>query len=122
MWSRFPLKAVSPLKGGSMIAARMEVPGVRVDPVVAAVHIMNPLTFYGRAFREWREGISAARVRMNHLAEISGSGAVIVAGDFNSTPDMRQFRDLLTDGYRDAVEQRVPASPRPTRRIPRFRR
>ncbi|MGB1226237.1 MAG: endonuclease/exonuclease/phosphatase family protein, partial [Mycobacterium sp.] len=35
----------------------------------------------------------------------AGPGAVIVAGDFNSTPDMRQFRDLLTDGYRDAVDQ-----------------
>lgn len=42
---------------------------------------------------------------MNNLAETAGQGAVIVAGDFNSTPDMRQFRDLLTNGYRDAVEQ-----------------
>lgn len=105
MWSRFPLEAVSPLKGGSMIAARMQVPGVPVDPVVAGLHIMNPLTFYGRAFRQWREGISAANLRMDHLAEIAGSGPVIVAGDFNSTPDMRQFRDLLATGYRDAVEQ-----------------
>jgi len=32
-------------------------------------------------------------------------GAVIISGDYNSTPDMRQFRDLLTNGYRDAVEQ-----------------
>lgn len=106
MWSRFPIKQVAPLRGGSMIAARMEVPGIRIDPVVAGLHIMNPLTYYGRAFRQWREGISAAAVRMDHLADISGSGPVIVAGDFNSTPDMRQFRDLLTNGYRDAVEQR----------------
>ncbi len=28
-----------------------------------------------------------------------------VGGDYNSTTDMRQFRDLLTDGYHDAVEQ-----------------
>ena len=105
LWSRFPLDVVTPLRGGSMIAARVQVPGVRVDPVVASVHIMNPLAFYGRAFSKWRSGIAAAKVRMAGLADTVGAGAVIVAGDFNSTPDMRQFRDLLVDGYRDAVEQ-----------------
>ncbi|HEY9264251.1 MAG TPA: endonuclease/exonuclease/phosphatase family protein [Mycobacterium sp.] len=105
LWSRFPLEPVSPLKGGSMIAARMKVPAVRIDPVVASVHIMNPLTFYGKAFAQWQEGITAAQARMDALAETAGPGSVIVAGDFNSTPDMRQFRDLLTNDYRDAVEQ-----------------
>ena len=38
-------------------------------------------------------------------AEAADPGAVAVAGDFNSTPGMRQFRDLLSNGYRDAVEQ-----------------
>ena len=42
---------------------------------------------------------------MDNLAKAAGPGAVIVGGDYNSTPDARQFRDLLTDGYRDAVEQ-----------------
>ena len=42
---------------------------------------------------------------MDDFADAAGPAAVIVAGDFNSTPDMRQFRDLLTNGYRDAVEQ-----------------
>lgn len=105
IWSRFPLDVVTPLKGGSMIAARMQVPGVRVDPVVASVHIINPSAYYGRAFDKWRSGIAAAKVRMEGLADAAGPGAVIVAGDFNSTPDMREFRDLLSDGFRDAVEQ-----------------
>jgi len=105
LWSRFPLAPVTPLKGGGMIAARVQFPGVRIDPVVASVHIINPLAFYGRAFDQWRSGIAAAQVRMAGLADAAGPGAVIVAGDFNSTPDMRQFRDLLTGGYRDAVDQ-----------------
>jgi endonuclease/exonuclease/phosphatase (EEP) superfamily protein YafD len=42
---------------------------------------------------------------LNHFADIGGPAAVIAVGDFNSTHDMRQFRDLLTSGYRDAVEQ-----------------
>ena len=33
------------------------------------------------------------------------AGAVIVAGDLNSTYDMLPFRRLLADGYRDAAEQ-----------------
>jgi endonuclease/exonuclease/phosphatase (EEP) superfamily protein YafD len=88
-----------------MIANRLQIPGVRTDPVVAGVHIMNALTYYGRAFGQWREDITAVKRRMDDLAEAAGPAAVIVAGDFNSTPDMRQFRDLLTNGYRDAVEQ-----------------
>lgn len=50
LWSRFPLEVVTPMRGGSMIAARVQIPGVRVDPVIASVHITNPLAFYGRAF------------------------------------------------------------------------
>ena len=30
---------------------------------------------------------------------------MIVPGDFNSTLDMRPFRDLLRHGYKDAAEQ-----------------
>ncbi|MGE0219047.1 endonuclease/exonuclease/phosphatase family protein [Mycolicibacterium sp.] len=105
MWSRYPLEVISPLKGGSMIASRVDVPGVRSNPIVASVHIMNALTYYGRAFEEWRQGITAAKERMNALVEVAGSGSVIVVGDFNSTPDMRQFRDLLSNGYRDAVQE-----------------
>jgi endonuclease/exonuclease/phosphatase family metal-dependent hydrolase len=35
----------------------------------------------------------------------AGGGCVIVTGDFNATLDMRPFRDLLRNGYRDAAEQ-----------------
>jgi endonuclease/exonuclease/phosphatase (EEP) superfamily protein YafD len=42
---------------------------------------------------------------VDDFAETAGPAAVIVAGDFNRTPDMRQFRDLLTNGFGDAVEQ-----------------
>ena len=105
LWSRHPLEVIAPLKGGNMVAARVDIADIQVDPIVASVHIMNPLTYYGRAFDRWRAGISAAKDRMESLAEEVGDGAVIVAGDFNSTPDMRQFRQLLSNGYRDAVAQ-----------------
>lgn len=80
-------------------------PRVRVDPVIARVQVINPLACYGRAFDQCLAGITAAKERMAGLAETAGLGAVIVAGDFNSTPDVQQFRDLLSNGYRDSVEQ-----------------
>jgi endonuclease/exonuclease/phosphatase (EEP) superfamily protein YafD len=42
---------------------------------------------------------------LDNFPAAAGPGAVIVGGAYNSTPDMRQFRDLLTHGYHDAVEQ-----------------
>jgi endonuclease/exonuclease/phosphatase (EEP) superfamily protein YafD len=38
-------------------------------------------------------------------AEMSDDAAVLAPGDFNGTMDMRQFRDVLTDGYADAAHQ-----------------
>ncbi|MCV7370610.1 endonuclease [Mycolicibacterium duvalii] len=105
IWSRYPLDSITPLNGGSMVAARAAVPGLPEGVLVAAVHVMNPLTFYGKAFDEWRSGITAVNERMRNLAEKAGAAPVVLAGDFNSTPDMRQFRDLLGDGYRNATSQ-----------------
>lgn len=105
LWSRFPLAVVTQSRHGNMIAARLRIPGVRFAPVVASVHVISPLADNGKAFDNWRYGIVATNAELIRLAEAAGSGAVIVAGDFNSTPDMRQFRDLLTHGYRDSVEQ-----------------
>lgn len=88
-----------------MVAARVAIADVQVDPIMASLHVMNSLTFYGRAFEGWLAGITAPKDRMEGLATEAGDGAVIVAGDFNRAPDMRQYRKLLTDGYRDAVKE-----------------
>ncbi|MEZ0342938.1 endonuclease/exonuclease/phosphatase family protein [Mycobacterium sp. pV006] len=105
IWSRYPLESIASLKGGSMVAARVTVPGLPDAAIVAAVHVINPLTFYGRAFELWRAGMATLDTRMIDLAERAGAAPVIIAGDFNSTPDMRQFRDLLRVGFNDAAAQ-----------------
>jgi endonuclease/exonuclease/phosphatase (EEP) superfamily protein YafD len=107
LYSRFPLAAVLPAKPrhSGIAAARLRVPGVRFDPLVASVHVMSPVASDENSFGGWRSGITATKAELDDFAEAAGPAAVIVAGDFNSTPDMRQFRDLLTKGYRDAVEQ-----------------
>jgi endonuclease/exonuclease/phosphatase (EEP) superfamily protein YafD len=107
IYSRFPLAAESPAKQrrAAIASARVRVPGVRFEPLVASVHVISPVAPGARSFANWRTGIASIRTLLDELAATAGSAAVIVAGDFNSTPDLRQFRDLLTNGYRDAVEQ-----------------
>ncbi|WP_232375311.1 endonuclease/exonuclease/phosphatase family protein [Mycolicibacterium baixiangningiae] len=115
LWSRFPLATVSPPKrrDTTIAAAKIQIPGVRYDLVVASVHVTSPLSVGIDIFDRWRRGITDLKASMDGFVETAGAGAVVVAGDFNSTPDMRQFRDLLTNGYRDAVEQ-TGAGPGPT--------
>jgi hypothetical protein len=48
---------------------------------------------------------------LREIAERADRGSVIVAADVNSTTDMRPFRALLHDGYRDAE-----STPRPSAR------
>lgn len=107
LWSRFPLAPVTPTPHPhtTFAAARVEVPGAQFEPLMASVHVISPLAFDFSAFDAWRSGIAATEANLTNFADAAGPAAVIVAGDFNSTPDMRQFRDLLTDGYGDAVDQ-----------------
>ena len=106
LWSRYPLTELPRSKhGNNFIAARVRVPGIRDDPVVAAVHLMSPVAGGANTFEKWRHRITAAKAEFTDYAETAGPAAVIIAGDFNATADMKQFRDLLDVGYRDAVNQ-----------------
>lgn len=101
IWSRYPLTPISPTRywNSGMVAARVQISGVLIEPAVASVHITSPMA----SFESWRNGVTATTSRLVGLADAVGDGAVIAAGDFNSTPDLRQFRDLIANGYRDAV-------------------
>jgi endonuclease/exonuclease/phosphatase (EEP) superfamily protein YafD len=107
LWSRYPLIPLSTLRhrGVSMPAARIQIPGVPYDPVLASVHIMSPVSDRVNTVQDWSNGMAAAKAQLDDFAQSAGPGAVIVGGDYNSTPDMRQFRELLTNGYNDAVGQ-----------------
>ena len=107
IWSRYPLTALPDHKSDDVVAtaARLHVPGVSEDPVVVSMHVYSPVASGANTVKRWAHGLLEARQRLYGIADSVGSAAVIVGGDFNSTPDVRQFRDLLTNGYRDAVEQ-----------------
>jgi len=107
IWSRYPLRVLSALRDRGVLlpAARLQVPGVRLDTVLASVHVLSPVADRQNTIGGWRNEMAGAKAQLDDLAKAAGPGAVTVGGDYNSTPDVRQFRDLLTDGYRDAVEQ-----------------
>jgi len=107
MWSRFPLVPLPVPRhpSAAVPAALLEIPGVPLETILVGVHVKSPLAEGRDTIDDWRGGIAHVKSQLAKFATTAGAGAVVVAGDFNSTPDVWQFRDLLTDGYRDAVEQ-----------------
>lgn len=107
IWSRYPLSPVSAPRhrNVTMPAAWVKLPELDFKPLVASVHIMSPVAGDENTVDDWRYGMAGAKAKLDNYATAAGPAAVIIGGDFNSTPDMRQFRDLLTDGYHDAIEQ-----------------
>lgn len=104
VWSKYPLRQTNLVAEDSLslIGVRIQVPGVQTEPIVASLRIASPIT---SPIDVWRDGIRRTSTSMNEIAQAAGPGCVVVAGDFNSTPDIRQFRGLLQNGYSDAGEQ-----------------
>jgi endonuclease/exonuclease/phosphatase (EEP) superfamily protein YafD len=104
LWSRFPMHATRRIDGYSMafVSARIRVAGTSIDPSVLVVHLPGP---WPQPIDDWRRDMDRLPATLDEVAEGTGGGAVVVAGDLNSTIDMRPFRGLLRNGYRDAAEQ-----------------
>lgn len=107
IWSRFPLKAlpvtINPVLTAT--AAQLSVPSFDMSPIVASIHVHSPMASRTNTVARWRESITEAKNLLRTLSALAGNAAVIVGGDFNSTPDIRQFRDFLAEGYQDANRQ-----------------
>lgn len=104
LWSRFPLNARRRIGGYTfaMISVQIRVPGLSIDPTVVVVHLPGP---WPQPIDSWRRDITLLPATLQEVAERAGTGCVVAAADLNSTTDMRPFRTLLNDGYRDAAEQ-----------------
>jgi endonuclease/exonuclease/phosphatase (EEP) superfamily protein YafD len=104
VWSRHPIVGSAEVSGYQMpmLSAKIRMPGVRFDTTVLAVHLAAP---WVQPLKYFRDDIARLPTMLKEAARAAGSGAVIVAGDLNSTYDMRPFRRLLDEGYRDAAEQ-----------------
>lgn len=104
IWSRYPIVDSQPVTGYqlAMRIARIQVPRVVIATTVLAVHLAAP---WVQPLQYFRDDIARLPTTLQAAARNAGSGAVIVAGDLNSTYDMRPFRRLLDEGYSDAAEQ-----------------
>ena len=107
IWSRYPVTPMTAPghRGVTMPAARVQIPGLQSEPILASVHVMSPLAGDQNTIADWNRGMAGAKAQLDNFAREAGPAAVIIGGDYNSTSNMRQFRDLLSNGYRDAVEQ-----------------
>jgi endonuclease/exonuclease/phosphatase family metal-dependent hydrolase len=104
LWSRYPLEVTARLGYYqiSLINARIQIPSLRVPPTISVVHTPAPWPW---PIDTWREAVKSLGTSLQEMADSAGTGAVVVAGDFNSTLDMRQFRSLLRNGYQDAAKE-----------------
>jgi endonuclease/exonuclease/phosphatase family metal-dependent hydrolase len=92
IYSRYALSAAPQVNGTSfaMATARVSVPGQQPWRL-AAVHTFPPVP---GAESSWDADFAAVRQWV-----ANGDRAhLVLAGDFNATPDHRQFRDLTADG------------------------
>lgn len=101
LWSKYPLSPLPAIGGTQLpfLAATIQVPAVKTMPVMVVAHVANPWHI-----RWWSDDIQKLANTLRQVGQLT-DGAALVAGDMNSTLDMRPFRDLLRGGYRDAAEQ-----------------
>jgi endonuclease/exonuclease/phosphatase (EEP) superfamily protein YafD len=104
VWSRLPMHAAKRIGGYTfaLVSAQIRVAGISIDPTVVVAHMTGP---WPQPIDGWRRDLDRLPVTLLELAQQTSGGSVIVAGDLNSTTDMRPFRGLLRNGYRDAAEQ-----------------
>ena len=104
LWSRYPITTSARIADFElpMLSARIHVEGVAADPTILVVHMSGP---WPQPVDDWVRDMDAMPQTMRQTSSSAGAGCVLIAGDFNSTFDMRPFRRLLNDGYRDATEQ-----------------
>ena len=101
LWSRYPILDSTGGTEEFPITARIEVPGVHRPPTVVVVHLSAPWPW---TIEWWRTDIAQLAETLEHRAH--EGGAVMVVGDFNSTSDMKQFRQVLDLGYGDSDTRR----------------
>src|SRR5829696_477172 len=103
IWGRYPISTSNTDDEFwlGLVSAKVRIPGVTAEATIVVTHVSAP---WPEPIAGWRADLHGMAEKLRQLAA-AGDGAVVVAGDFNATRDLREFRRLLRDGYRDAAEQ-----------------
>lgn len=103
LWSRYPISDINVDDGFwlGMLAVDIQVPGAAAATRVLTVHLSAP---WPDPLQGWRDDLARLAGTLLKTAQAS-AGPVLLAGDLNATPDMREFRRLLRQGYQDAGAQ-----------------
>jgi endonuclease/exonuclease/phosphatase (EEP) superfamily protein YafD len=104
IYSRYPIVTSARIEGLQRVtvSTRLRIDGVRTHLMVASVHLASP---WPRRIDGWRRDLDQLPSILAAVAAVAHDGSIIIGGDFNATIDMRPFRRLLVNGYRDASEQ-----------------
>lgn len=97
VWSRIALDDVRDIHGLTSRAVRAQIT-VAGEPL--AFYVVHPWAPGMRDHRQW----SADMATLTAVLEVE-TGAVLVAGDFNTTRDHQSFRELERRGFVDAADQ-----------------
>jgi endonuclease/exonuclease/phosphatase (EEP) superfamily protein YafD len=104
IWSRYPLSRSNRSVGYPLgvISAAVRHPHAAAEAVVLTAHHAGP---WPQPIDDWRRDVAAFADTLRQKTDDAGAGAVIVAGDFNASMDIQDFRRLLGSDFRDAAEQ-----------------
>jgi endonuclease/exonuclease/phosphatase (EEP) superfamily protein YafD len=103
IWSRYPIAGGELVDGFwlGLLTTQVQIPGVSGETTVVTTHMSAP---WPDPLQGWRDDMARLAVTLESIAS-SATGPVLVGGDLNATPDIREFRRLLRDGYQDAAAQ-----------------
>jgi endonuclease/exonuclease/phosphatase (EEP) superfamily protein YafD len=104
IWSRYPIEQsdVDERFWLGMLTARVRISGLTSPAVAVATHMSAP---WPEPIAGWRADLNRLSTTLRQIAAEANDTPILVGGDLNATADMREFRQLLRDGYHDAAEQ-----------------
>jgi endonuclease/exonuclease/phosphatase (EEP) superfamily protein YafD len=104
IYSRYPMSDIARIPGYqlAMVKARVRVDGAANEASVLSVHFAAP---WPQPIADWHSDFAKFPATLKDFAAQSDGAPILIGGDFNATIDMKPFRELLTDGYRDGAEQ-----------------
>lgn len=103
IWSRYPIHSATERDEFwlGLLTARVQIPDVTAEVTIIAAHMSAP---WPDPIRGWRDDLARLTTTLHEIASDT-EGPIMVAADLNATRDIREFRMLLRNGYRDGAEQ-----------------